>query len=147
MLRGPLLSKSSNKFPTLRFKKSIHVFEGRVVQGSTEDLSWGDWGQSKYTAYIKLFYYGHREKHFAWVREPISKRLLCGWPFVSKLWHDIRAFFCHAYLRSFNFLLCGVFIPKYMTILLQSRIYAHEKSPYMCVTNKQVHMGSQKVVV
>ena len=57
MLRGPLLSKSSNKFPTLRFKKSIHVFEGRVVQGSTEDLYWRDWGQSKYTAYIKLFYY------------------------------------------------------------------------------------------
>ena len=29
-------------------------------------------------------------------------------------------FFCHVYLRSF--LLCGFFIPKYMTIFLQTRI-------------------------
>ena len=67
-----------------------------------------------------------------------------GRPFVSKLWHDIRAvishvclqsfllhdiraFFCHVYLRSF--LLCGVFIPKYMTIFLQTRIYMRTKKP------------------
>ena len=52
---------------------------------------------------------------------------------------DSQAFFCHVYLRSF--LLCGVFIPKYMTIFLQMRIYnyAHKK--------KHVYMGSQKVVV
>ena len=50
MLRWLLLSKSSNKFPTLRFKKSIHVFEGRVVPGGTDDLYWGDCGQNKYTA-------------------------------------------------------------------------------------------------
>ena len=30
-------------------------------------------------------------------------------------------FFWHVYLRSF--LLCGVFVPKYMTIFLQTRIY------------------------
>ena len=39
----------------------------------------------------------------------------------SFLLHDIRALFCHVYLRSF--LLCGVFIPKCMTIFLQTRIY------------------------
>ena len=50
-----------------------------------------------------------------------------GPPFVSKLWHDIRAFFCHVYLRSF--LLCGVFIPKYMTIFLQTRMYMRTKKP------------------
>ena len=61
-----------------------------------------------------------------------------GRPFVSKLWHDlravfsnvylqsfplhdIRAVFCHVYLRSF--LLCGV----YMTIFLQTRIYMRYK--------------------
>ena len=36
-------------------------------------------------------------------------------------------FFCHVYLRSF--LLCGVFIPKYMTIFLQTRIYVRTKKP------------------
>ena len=42
----------------------------------------------------------------------------------SFLLHDIRAFFCHVYLR---------FIPKYMTIFLQTRIYMRTKKPiYMC---------------
>ena len=41
--------------------------------------------------------------------------------------YDIRSFFCHVYLRSF--LLCGVFIPKYMTIFLQTRIYMRTKKP------------------
>ena len=36
----------------------------------------------------------------------------------SFLLHDIRAFFCHVYLR---------FIPKYMTIFLQTRIYIRTK--------------------
>ena len=37
-------------------------------------------------------------------------------------------FFCHVYLRSF--LLCGVFIPKYMTIFLQTRtFYMRTKKP------------------
>ena len=47
--------------------------------------------------------------------------------FQPFLLHDIRAFFCHVYLRSF--LLCGVFIPKYMTIFLQTRIYMRTKKP------------------
>ena len=38
----------------------------------------------------------------------------------SFLLHDIRAFFCHVYLR---------FIPKYMTIFLQTRIYMRTKKP------------------
>ena len=49
-----MLSKSS-EFSTLRFKKSIHVFVGRLVQGGTEYLYWGDWGQNKYTAYMSWF--------------------------------------------------------------------------------------------
>ena len=58
----------------------------------------------------------------------------------SFLLHDIRALFCHVYLRSF--LLCGVIIPKYITISLQTRIYAHKKADiYICVTNKPVYMG------
>ena len=60
-----------------------------------------------------------------------------------KMWHDIRAFFCHVYLRSF--LLWGVFIPKYMTIFLQTSIYMRKKSSYICVTNKHAYMWSQKV--
>ena len=69
-----------------------------------------------------------------------------GRPFVSKWWHDIRAlfptytcnhscytiyvrFFCHVYLRSF--LLCGVFIPKYMAIFLQTRIYMRTKKVHI----------------
>ena len=44
----------------------------------------------------------------------------------SFLLHNIRALFCHVYLRSF--LLCGVIIPKYITISLQTRIYAHKKA-------------------
>ena len=66
-----------------------------------------------------------------------------GRPFVSKLWHDIRAVFSHVYLQSFllhdiraffchvylrSFLLCGVFIPKYMTIFFtNAHICAHKK--------------------
>ena len=47
----------------------------------------------------------------------------CGFSHVylqSFLIHDIRAFFCHVYLR---------FIPKYMTIFLQTRIYMRTKKP------------------
>ena len=45
--------------------------------------------------------------------------------------------FCHLYLRSF--LLCGVFIPKYMTIFLQTRIYMR--------TKKFIHMGYKQACV
>ena len=69
-----------------------------------------------------------------------------GRPFVSKLWHDIRAVFSHVYLQSFllhdiRAFFCHVylrFIPKYMTIFLQTRIYMRTKKPYICVTNKHV---------
>ena len=37
----------------------------------------------------------------------------------------VRFFFCHVYLCSF--LLCGVFVPNYMTIFLQTRIYMRTK--------------------
>ena len=60
-----------------------------------------------------------------------------GRPFVSKLWHDIRAVFSHVYLQSFlprdiRAFFCHVylrFIPKYMTIFLQTRIYMRTKKP------------------
>ena len=80
-------------------------------------------------------FYGGSEKR---------NRFSYGRPFVSKLWHDIRAVFSHVYLQSFllhdiraffchvylrSFLLCGVFIPKYMTIFLQTRIYMRTKKP------------------
>ena len=60
-----------------------------------------------------------------------------GRPFVSKLWHDIRAVFSHVYLQSFllhdiRAFFCHVyvcFIPKYMTIFLQTRIYMRTKNP------------------
>ena len=69
------------------------------------------------------------------------KSLKYGRPFVSKLWHDIRAVFSHVYLQSFllhdiRAFFCHVylrFIPKYMTIFLQTRIYMRTKKPiYMC---------------
>jgi len=65
-----------------------------------------------------------------------------GRPFVSKLWHDIRAVFSHVYLRSF--LLCGVFIPKYMHDHFLTKvhiIYMHTKTPYICITNKHMVYG------
>ena len=52
-----------------------------------------------------------------------------GRPFVSKLWHDVRAVFSHVYLRSF--LLCGVFIPEYTFIFLQTRIYMRTKKGHI----------------
>ena len=41
------------------------------------------------------------------------------------------------YVRSF--LLCGVFVLKYMTIFLQTRIYMRTKKTHICVTNKHVY--------
>ena len=60
-----------------------------------------------------------------------------GWRFVSKLGHNIRAVFSHVYLQSFllhdiRAFFCHVylrFIPKYMTIFLQTRIYMRTKKP------------------
>ena len=60
-----------------------------------------------------------------------------GRPFVSKLWHDIRAVFSRVYLQSFllhdiRAFVCHLyvrFIPKYMTIFLQTHIYMRTKNP------------------
>ena len=79
-----------------------------------------------------------------WVPKPGPTRFYCtykhrlehyGRPFVSKLWHDIRAVFSHVYLQSFllhdiRAFFCHVylrFIPKYMTLFLQTRIYMRYK--------------------
>ena len=35
----------------------------------------------------------------------------------------------------------------YDHFLTNAHTYAHKKSPYICVTNKHVYVGSQKVVV
>ena len=50
-------------------------------------------------------------------------------------------FFSYVYLRSF--LLCGVFIPKDMTIFLQTRIYMRTKTAhrYGLQTNYEVTAG------
>ena len=89
----------------------------------------------------------HLEEASILKAEKVNKRPASnnyGRPFVSKLWHDIRAVFSHVYLQSFplhdmraffchvylcSFLLCGVFIPKYMTIFLQTRIHMRTKKP------------------
>ena len=68
-----------------------------------------------------------------------------GRPFVSKLWHDIRAVFSHVYLRSF--LLCGFYSQVYVHFLTNAHIYAHQKRSYIWFTNKCVYMGSQQVDV
>ena len=68
--------------------------------------------------------------------DTIYVRFFPTYQLQSFLLHDIRAFFCHVYLRSF--LVCWVFIPKYMTIFLETRIYykqacgiwGHRKSSY-----------------
>ena len=60
-----------------------------------------------------------------------------GRPFVSKLWHNIRAVFSHLYLQPFllhdiRAFFCHLylpFIPKYMTTLLQTCIYMRTKKP------------------
>ena len=50
------------------------------------------------------------------------------------------------YLRYF--LLCGVFVPKYMTIFLQTRMYMRTKKPiYMRYKQACGIWSSQKVVV
>ena len=63
----------------------------------------------------------------------IMTRYTCGFfPRILAIIPATRysAFFCHVYLRSF--LLCGVFIPKFMTIFLQTRMYVPtKKSIYM----------------
>ena len=78
----------------------------------------------------------------------IMIRYTCGFSHVylqSFLLHDIRAFFCHVYLPSF--LLCGVFISKIWPFSYKRAYICAQKSPYICVTNKHVYMGVQKVVV
>ena len=47
-------------------------------------------------------------------------------------------FFCHVYLR---------FIPKYMTIFLQTRIYMRTKKSIYTLQTSMWYMRSQKVVV
>ena len=57
--------------------------------------------------------------------------------------YDIRSFFCHVYLRSF--LLCGVFIPKYMTNFLQTRIYMRTTKVHIyAVQTNMCPWGSNK---
>ena len=55
-----------------------------------------------------------------------------GRPFVSKLWHDIRAVFPTYTCNHSCYAIYVRFIPKYMTIFLQTRIYMRtKKSIYM----------------
>ena len=73
------------------------------------------------------------------IKSPVTLDLY-GLPFVSRfLLHDIRAVFCHVYVR---------FVPKYMTIFLQTRIYMRtKKSHTYALQTSMWYMGLQKVVV
>ena len=72
-----------------------------------------------------------------------------GQPFVSKLWHDVRAVFSHVYLQSFLLHDRRAFFVTYTCVLFPSiwpfsykRAYiCAQKSPYICVTNKHVVYG------
>ena len=104
----------------------------------------------------------------SWIMMFMETVQLYGRPFVSKLWHDvravfshvylqsfllhdIRAFFCHVYLRSF--LLCGIFIRKYNYdhFLTNVHIYGHKKSPYTAfsrrIVEEKVHAPIPKGIV
>ena len=58
----------------------------------------------------------------------------------------IRTFFLPRLLAFFP-ALWGFYSQVYDHFLTNAHLYAHKKSPYICVTNKHVYMGSQKVVV
>ena len=111
------------------------------------------WDCTKSSSIFNRFASSEQPEHAKFVASQFPTRSL-GWlvnygrPFVSKLGHDMRAVFSHVYLQSFllhhihvffchiylrSFLPCGVFIPKYVTIFLQTRIYMRTKKPrYMC---------------
>ena len=87
-----------------------------------------------------------------WLRSHKVKERRCacpesyGRPFVSKLWHDMRAVFSHVYLQSFLLHDIRAFFVTYTCVLFPSiwpfsykRAYiCAQKSPYICVTNKHV---------
>ena len=50
-------------------------------------------------------------------------------------------------LLAFSPALWDVYSQVYDHFLTNAHIYAHRKSPYICVTKKHVYVGSQKVVV
>ena len=73
------------------------------------------------------------------------KSLKYGRPFVSKLWHDIRAVFSHVYLQSFllhdiRAFFCHVYLRSFL-LCGHKRAYMRTKKPYICVTNKHVVHG------
>ena len=87
---------------------------GRRHRSRTVTLAARGWGGTTST---------WREKLWSAICFKIMARFTCGFSHVymqSSLLHNIREFFCHVYLRSF--LLCGVFIPKYMTIFIETRV-------------------------
>ena len=76
--------------------------------------------------------------------------------FVSKLWHDIRAFFptytcnhsCYTiYVRFFATYTCllpclvGFLFPSIWPFSYKQAYICAQKSPYICVTNKHVYNG------
>ena len=82
----------------------------------------------------------NREKSFILLK-PLSVFLyMTNWygrPFVSKLWHDIRAVFCHVYLRSF--LLCGFFSQVCDHFLL--------KGAYLCAQQEPIYVRYKQACV
>ena len=71
------------------------------------------------------------------------KSLKYGRPFVSKLWHDIRAVFSHVYLQSFlphdiRAFFCHVYLRSFLHCGYKRAYICAQKGPYICVTNKHV---------
>ena len=75
--------------------------------------------------------------------------VIYGRPFVSKLWHDIRAVFptytcnhsCYTiYVRFFVTYTCVLF-PSIWPFSYKRAYICAQKSPYICVTNKHVVYG------
>ena len=65
-----------------------------------------------------------------------------GRPFVSKLWHDIRAVFPTYTCNHSCYTIYVRFFATYTCVLSYKRAYiCAQKSPYICVTNKHVVYG------
>ena len=79
----------------------------------------------------------------------IMARYTCGFfphilAIISATWYTC-VFLPH--ILVFFPALWGFYSQVYDHFLTNTHIYAHKKSPYICITNKHVYMGSQKVVV
>ena len=68
---------------------------------------------------------------------------------VAHLFQNYDTIYVRFFPRILAFFpaLWGFYSQVYDYFLTNAHIYAHKKSPYICVTKKHVYVGSQKVVV